>query len=45
MLTSVGRVTGMTFDKDDELVPVDAFCEKPIRPETLLGHVDALLRN
>lgn len=43
MLTSVGRVTGMTFDRDDDLVPVDAFFEKPARPEVLLAKIGELL--
>ena len=43
MLTSVGRVTGFTFEQDQELVPVDAFFEKPIQPETLLAKVNELL--
>jgi len=36
-------VTGMKFDKDSDMVPVDAFEEKPIRPETLLARVKELL--
>lgn len=43
MLSSVGTVTGMTFDKDSDMVPVDAFEEKPIRPEVLLNKVKELL--
>ncbi len=43
MLSSVGTVTGMTFDKDSDMVPVDAFEEKPIRPEVLLSKVKELL--
>lgn len=43
MLTSVARVTGFTYDQDQELVPVDAFHEKPIQPETLLATVADLL--
>jgi DNA-binding response OmpR family regulator len=43
MLTSVGKVTGMTYDRDNELVPVDAFFEKPIRPDDLLKKVAELL--
>jgi DNA-binding response OmpR family regulator len=43
MLTSVGRVTGMSFDRDDDLVPVDAFLEKPAAPEVLLAKVRELL--
>lgn len=43
MLSSVGTVTGMTFDKDSDMVPVDAFEEKPIRPEVLVNKVKELL--
>jgi DNA-binding response OmpR family regulator len=44
MLTSVGKVTGMHFDKDSDLVPVDAFFEKPVRPEELLRKLQELLK-
>jgi DNA-binding response OmpR family regulator len=44
MLTSVGKVTGMDFDRDNDLVPVDAFFEKPVRPEDLLAKVAELLK-
>lgn len=44
MLTSVGRATGMSFDRDDDLVPVDAFFEKPVRPEVLQAKVAELLK-
>ena len=44
MLTSVGKVTGMDFDRDNDLVPVDAFFEKPVRPEDLLKKVAELLK-
>ncbi len=43
MLTSVGKVTGFTYDQDQELVPVEAFCEKPIQPDALLKKVNELL--
>ena len=43
MLTSVSRVTGMSFDRDDDLVPVDAFFEKPAEPGVLLAKVHELL--
>ena len=43
MLSSVGKVTGMTFDKDSDMVPVDAFEEKPIRPEVLVNKVKELI--
>jgi DNA-binding response OmpR family regulator len=43
MLTSVGRVTGFTYDGDQELVPVNAFFEKPIQPDLLVKKVNELL--
>ncbi len=45
MLTSVGRVTGFKYDEDRELVPVDAFFEKPIQPDLLIEKVNELLAN
>lgn len=45
MLSSIGRITGMTFDKDPDMVPVDAFEEKPISPERLLDKVRELLKH
>jgi DNA-binding response OmpR family regulator len=44
MLTSIRRVTGMSYGKDNDLVPVDAFLEKPIDPATLLEKVGELLQ-
>jgi len=44
MLTSVGQVTGMSYGRDSDLVPVDAFFEKPVRPDDLLKSVNALLK-
>jgi DNA-binding response OmpR family regulator len=44
MLTSVGKVTGMSFDRDDDLVPVEAFFEKPVKPQDLLKKVNELLK-
>ena len=43
MLTSIGQVTGMDFDKDSELVPVDDFEQKPIMPNQLLEKINQLL--
>jgi DNA-binding response OmpR family regulator len=43
ILTSVGQVTGLDFDKDEEMVPVDAFEQKPIMPNELLARVKELL--
>lgn len=43
MLTSIGKVTGMDYGKDDSVVPVDAFIEKPAKPEELVSQVKSLL--
>lgn len=43
MLTSVGRVTGLDYGRDSDLVPVEAFFEKPVRPDDLLKTVNELL--
>ncbi|MCE5252082.1 response regulator [bacterium] len=43
MLTSVSSVTGMKYGKDNELVSVDAFEEKPIAPQKLLEKIKSLL--
>ena len=42
MLTSVSQVSGMDFGQDNEMVPVDAFEEKPIKPDKLLAKVKEL---
>ena len=44
MLTSVGQVTGMSYGRDSDLVPVEAFFEKPVRPDALLKAVNGLLK-
>jgi DNA-binding response OmpR family regulator len=43
MLTSVNATMGVSMDKDDEMVPVDAFESKPIDPRALIATVDMLL--
>ena len=43
MLTSINKVVGMEYGVDDDLVPVDAFREKPIEPEVLIKTVNELL--
>jgi DNA-binding response OmpR family regulator len=43
MLSSVSTISGMQFDIDADMNPVDAFEEKPIRPEKLLATVKKLL--
>jgi len=43
MLTSVGRASGLAIGKDDDLVPVDEYQEKPIMPDVLVTKVGELL--
>ena len=43
MLSSIGQVTGMDFDKDSEMVPVDDFEQKPIMPDQLIDKINQLL--
>ncbi|MBN2718504.1 MAG: response regulator [Deltaproteobacteria bacterium] len=45
MMTSIGRVSGFSFGADDELLPVDAFLEKPATPDNLLKTVNELLKS
>ena len=46
MLTAIGTERGMTFspDTDGDFLPVDAYLEKPVRPEILLERVGDLLQ-
>jgi DNA-binding response OmpR family regulator len=43
MLTSVNRAMGLQIGKDEEMVPVDEFVEKPVDPDTLVEKVRWLL--
>jgi DNA-binding response OmpR family regulator len=43
MLTAISRVTRLNYNRDDEMVPVDAFLEKPADPVVLLKMVEDLL--
>jgi DNA-binding response OmpR family regulator len=43
MLTSVNRAMGIQIGKDEEMVPVDEFLEKPVDPNTLIMKVKTLL--
>ena len=44
MLTSIARVTGLSYGVDVSTVPVDDFVEKPVTPAALLEKVAALLK-
>ncbi len=43
MVTSVNRAMGVQIGKDEEMVPVDEFMEKPVDPATLVDKVSSLL--
>jgi DNA-binding response OmpR family regulator len=43
MLTSLGKVTGYDYNKDDNMIPVDVFHEKPISPDELVSTIKKLL--
>ena len=43
MLTSISSVTGMKYTRDNEMIQVDEFVEKPIAPAYLLGKIRNLL--
>jgi CheY-like chemotaxis protein len=43
MLTSVNMALGLQIGKDEEIVPVDEFVEKPIDPVTLIEKIRWLL--
>jgi DNA-binding response OmpR family regulator len=45
MLSAISRVTRMNYERDDDLLPVDAFVEKPVSPNTLLLMVRKLLES
>jgi DNA-binding response OmpR family regulator len=43
MLSSIGKVLGQDFDRDDEILPVDEFVEKPVDPRVLMEKVSEAL--
>lgn len=45
MLTSVNVVLGLNIGKDEVMVPVDEFVEKPVDPPVLVAKVARLLEN
>ncbi len=43
MMSSISKVTGMEYGKDQDVTPVDAFVEKPVKPQDLVTRVQELL--
>jgi len=47
MLTAIKDRTGLDFKNeagDDVWLPVDDYCDKPLKPEELISKVEVLLR-
>lgn len=44
MLSSIGRVTGMNYGTDKEMLPAEAFIDKPVKPAALIEKVSELLK-
>jgi DNA-binding response OmpR family regulator len=44
MMSSISKVTGFAYGKDEAVTPVDDFLEKPVKPDVLLSKVGALLK-
>jgi CheY-like chemotaxis protein len=43
MLTNVNQALGLRINKDEEIVPVDEFLEKPADPATLVAKINQML--
>ena len=43
MLTSINSTFNLDFGKDNEMVPVDEFLEKPVKPQVLIDKIKAHL--
>lgn len=47
MLTAIKERTGLDFKKeagDETWLPVDAYCDKPLKPDELISKVETLVR-
>jgi len=48
MLTAIREKTGLDFKNeagDKDWLPVDGYCDKPLRPDELISKVELLLKN
>ncbi len=43
MMSNISKVTGLNYDRDDSIMPVDDFLEKPVKPQVLVDKVQSLL--
>jgi CheY-like chemotaxis protein len=44
MMTAIHTTTPLRFAPDDDYLPVDAFIDKPLEPDTLIKKVEELLK-
>ncbi|MCX7726467.1 MAG: response regulator [Chitinispirillaceae bacterium] len=44
MMSSISKVSGFTYDKENNISPVNDFIEKPVKPEILLEKIESLLK-
>lgn len=45
MMSSISKVTGFTYGKNNAVTPVDDFVEKPVKGSVLIEKISALLEN
>ena len=45
MMSSISKVTGLSYGRDNAVTPVDDFVEKPVKGSVLVEKVSALLEN
>ncbi|MBN1881201.1 MAG: response regulator [Deltaproteobacteria bacterium] len=45
MMSNISKASGLSYDKDDAVTPVDDFVEKPVAGTVLVEKVNALLEN
>ncbi len=45
MMSSISKVTGLSYGRDNAVTPVDDFVEKPVKGSVLIEKVSALLEN
>jgi DNA-binding response OmpR family regulator len=43
MMSNISKVTGLKYDRDDSIMPVDDFLEKPVKAQVLIEKVQSLL--
>ena len=43
MMSSINKVTGLDYGRDNDVIPVDDFVEKPVKPSMFIEKVNSLL--